>query len=331
MGKRTAKEVVEENRKKIVDKIIANMEKGYVFSEWSWDRNAFLPQNAVTGIKYQGINKLNLSFASIENGYEDPRWLTFKKIQELGLKLSNQAKGKGVLCEKWIWETKVKVIDEETKEPILDEEGNEKYEMVKLKRPKISYFYLFNASLIEGIEPYKSEETQLKQSEILKVADTFIKSSECPIEEKFQEKAFYNPINDEIILPPRKFFKSDEAFLGTLLHEMSHSTGYETRLARDIRNKFGTEEYAIEELTAELSCVFLEAELGLEIDFSRQDHINYFSSWIKALKDDPNILYKICNNASQACNRLLDNFEKVMNLEYSKVEESTDDEEGLDL
>ena len=314
--KKSAKEKVEENRKKIVDKLIANMEKGYIFSEWAWNRKAFLPRNAVTGTQYQGINRLNLSFEAIEREYSDPRWLTLKKANEMGYSIKPGAKG--VFCEKWIWQKLEKVINEETGEVEKDEEGNEKRIMVDLQRPIINYFYLYNASEIEGFPPYIEPKIN-EQSNILDVADSFIVSSECPIEEKFQEKAFYSPLEDKITLPPRKYFKSDEAFLGTLLHEMSHSTGNEKRLNRDIKNLFGTEKYALEELTAELSCVFLEAELDMDIDFTRQDHINYFNSWIKALKDNPNELYKVCNNASKSCNRLMENYEKVRIYENTKV------------
>lgn len=307
--KKSSKEIVEENRKKIVEQLIQNMEKGYIFSEWAWNRKAFLPQNAVTGKLYQGINRLNLSLVAIANKYEDPRWLTFNKIKDLGYKLKENSRG--VLCEKWLWERREKIVNPETGEVEKDENGNVKYQVIQLERPIINFFYLFNANQIEGIPPYQEGMMLLGKTDILHVADDFIASSECPIKEKFQESAYYSPIKDEIILPPRRFFKSDEAFLGTLLHEMSHSTGSEKRLNRDIKNTFGTEGYAIEELTAELSCVFLEAELDMDIDFSRQDHINYFNSWIQVLKNDPNQLYKVCANASKSCSRLMENYEKI--------------------
>lgn len=324
--KKSAKSIVEENRKNIVEQLISNMEKGYIFSEWAWNRKAFIPQNAVTGIRYQGINRLNLSLASMKNGYEDPRWLTFNKIKELGYKLKEGSSG--VFCEKWLWEKRKKIINKETGEVEKDDNGKDKYEIVQLERPIINYFYLYNASQIDGIPPYIETKNNMDKSEILDIADSFIVSSECPIEERFQDKAYYNPLEDKIVLPPRKYFKSDEAFLGTLLHEMSHSTGNEKRLNRDIKNKFGTEKYAMEELTAELSCVFLEAELDMDIDFTRQDHINYFNSWIQALKNDPNELYKVCSNSSKSCSRLMENFEKVRAFENTKVKQ--DEEKDLD-
>ena len=185
--KKSAKEKVEENRKRIVDKLISNMEKGYIFSEWAWNRKAFLPRNAVTGTQYQGINRLNLSFEAVERGYNDPRWLTLKKANEMGYSVKPGAKG--VFCEKLIWQRLEKVINEENGEVEKDEDGNEKKALVDLKRPIINYFYLYNASEIEGFPPYIEPEIK-KQSDILDIADSFIVSSECPIEEKFQEKAF---------------------------------------------------------------------------------------------------------------------------------------------
>ena len=114
------------------------MEKGYIFSEWAWNRKAFLPRNAVTGTQYQGINRLNLSFEAVERGYNDPRWLTLKKANEMGYSVKPGAKG--VFCEKWIWQRLEKVINEETGEVEKDEDGNEKKALVDLKRPIINYF-----------------------------------------------------------------------------------------------------------------------------------------------------------------------------------------------
>ena len=122
--KKSSKEKIEENRKKIVDRLISNMEKGYIFSEWAWNRKAFLPRNAITGTPYQGINRINLSFEAIERNYNDPRWLTLRKANEMGYTIKSGAKG--VFCEKWIWQKLEKVINKETGEIEKDEDGNEK-------------------------------------------------------------------------------------------------------------------------------------------------------------------------------------------------------------
>lgn len=89
----TAYEIIKEERKKLVDKLIENMKKGYIF-EPGWNVAALRPQNPVSGAKYLGGNRLKLMEAAIENGYTDPRWLTFKQAAEQGYKVK---KGEKVL------------------------------------------------------------------------------------------------------------------------------------------------------------------------------------------------------------------------------------------
>lgn len=64
-----------------------------------------------------------------------------------------------------------------------------------------------------------------------------------------------------------------------------HWTGHESRLARQMGGRFGTEAYAMEELVAELSSAMLGAELGLPVDHL-DHHASYIASWLKVLKSD---------------------------------------------
>lgn len=54
------------------------------------------------------------------------------------------------------------------------------------------------------------------------------------------------------------------AFNATALHELSHSTGHPMRLNRPQGAFFGTEQYAYEELVAEMCSCFMGAELQTE-------------------------------------------------------------------
>mgnify|MGYP004456021821 FL=1 len=162
----------------------------------------------------------------------------------------------------------------------------------------------------------------MNETELGKVADDFIKSSECEIVEKVQDEAYYIPSEDKIVLPPREYFKSEESFLGTLFHEMSHSTGHQTRLNRDIVNEFGTVEYAKEELRAELGAMFIEADLNLDFKENvNADHTNYLKSWISVLEDNPDELFKAGNDSSKISERLIDNYNKCIQLENNKIKQ----------
>lgn len=303
------REIVENSRREIVKEIIESMKQGYFFAMDRWNKEALRPQNPVSQAKYQGGNRLRLAYQAVKKGYQDPRWVTFLQAQEKGWKIKD--KEKGTLCEKWIWTQEIKE---------KDEEGNEQKVIVERTIPIVNYFILFNAEQIDGIP--KLERKELKQTELGKVANDFIKSSECEIVETLQDKAYYSPLEDKIILPPREYFKSEESFLATLFHEMSHSTGHSTRLNRDIINEFGTIEYAKEELRAELGAMFIEADLNLDLKGANNaDHTNYLKSWISVLEDNPDELFKASNDSSKISERLIDNYNKCIELEDNKIKQ----------
>ena len=306
----TAYEKVQESRKQLVQKVIDNIESGHELL-WikAWNCDALRPQNAVTNANYLGSNRLRLSFAAIENGYDDPRWVTFNQAKNQGWQVRKGQKG--VLLEKWIFDIKEKVRDENGN--IKKDENGQDIERIKpLDRPIINYFVVFNAKQIDGIPELKLDKPDYSKS--IEIADNFIKSSECKVSEIAQERAFYSPSTDEIVLPLRDSFKSYDDFLSTALHEMVHSTGHKSRLNRDMSGFFGSESYAREELIAELGAMFTQANLSIEIKGQHfENHSAYLKSWLEVLKKDHNELFKAADKASKASELLYNNY-----LKYSK-------------
>ena len=304
--KKTAYERVSEERKKLVEELIEKMKEGKVPSKALWNSLAIRPQNPTSNIYYQGGNRLKLGYVAAENGYKDPRWMTFKQASELGYKIK---KGEhGTLCEKWIFTEKIKEKDKNGNEVETEELRN---------RPVVNYFVVFNAEQIEGVPPLEIAEKS--KSEMLNIAQDFVNSSECNVKEIASERAYYSPSNDEIIVPIKEVFKSDEAYLKTLLHEMGHSTGHSSRLNRDQTGEFGSEKYAREELTAELTSVFISGNLGIQLEGEHfNDHSNYLSSWIKALENNPNELFSAAVAAEKAADRLQNNYENYLETEKTK-------------
>ena len=300
-------EMVKSSRKELVQKLISNMEQGYLFSKEKWDAQALRPQNPVSGAVYRGGNRLRLSMAAVEKGYRDPRWMTFKQASDQGYHIRKGEKS--ILLEKWIFTREIKE---------KDEQGQEVKKTVRLEHPVCNYFRVFNAEQMDGVEPLPKEAT-LQEDEVIKLTEQFFASSKCDIVEAAQEKAYYSPEEDQIVLPPRRFFKSPEAFLSVGLHEMAHSTGNEKRLNRPLMNEFGTEEYAREELNAEISSAFLESDLGLEADHEGlRDHSNYLKSWIRILKEDPNELFRACQSAEKISEYLMGNYQEYIEYEPFK-------------
>ena len=60
-----------------------------------------------------------------------------------------------------------------------------------------------------------------------------------------------------------------EAYYSVLFHELGHWSGAEARLNRQLGYSFGSPEYALEELVAELTSAFLCAELQFSPAASR--------------------------------------------------------------
>jgi antirestriction protein ArdC len=79
--------------------------------------------------------------------------------------------------------------------------------------------------------------------------------------------------------------------------------------------RFGDLNYAKEELRAELASVFMAAELGVPHDPA--NHAAYVGSWIKALREDKNEIFRAAHEASAATD-----FVMSLDLELSRAETS---------
>ena len=101
-------------------------------------------------------------------------------------------------------------------------------------------------------------------------------------------------------------FKDVAELYSVLYHEMSHSTGHKSRLARitDIAN-FGSDLYAQEELVAELGAGFLVHHVGLETPASFRNSAAYLRGWLKALHDDKRLIVRAAGQAEKAVRYIL--------------------------
>lgn len=269
-----------------------------------WDFTSTCPENAFTGKRYKGINLIYLSIIARQRGYNDHRWMTFKQITDKGYHLT--AGSKGTKVEYWLpydhkekkWATWSEFRDNADKK--LDD-GSERYSL------KVRYYTVFNASMIEGIEPieldYKKHDID-EEELIERIADGIGVTIE---EQENSNSAYYAPAIDTIVLPEKEQFYTQEDYVRTALHEIGHSTGHESRLNRDMKNSFGTEEYAYEELVAEIT----SAMMGEFIEEPVTEHIinqhkAYVQSWASAIENDKNFLFKAIKDAESAADYIIE-------------------------
>ncbi len=298
-------DIVLSERKILVDKIINMMKQGDFFHNASeWDRAALRPQNPLSKVWYRGANRMKLMAVVTERKYRDPRWATAKQLFEKGYRI--KAGEHGTICEKWIFEKEKKT---------KDEHGNIVKEVVQLDRPQVMYFRVFNGEQVEDFPEYVPSVADEDKTQLGQMIDQLIDTCECPVIEAAQDRAYYSLSQDKIVLPMRSMFKDEESFAKTLIHEEGHMTGAPGRLNRPLGGMFGSEEYAKEELRAEIGALFTEADLGISLKGEHyEDHSDYLRSWIGVLQDDYNEFFRACADAEQISKRLIGNYTKKYKL-----------------
>lgn len=302
-----------DERKKLVEKIIENMKKGYVMPKPGWDKGMFASgriENPVSHARYRGVNYVKLYIDQIENGYTDGRYMTYTQAQSMGWQVK---KGEvGIRLEKYIFEKTVEEKNEET--------GKIEKKKVPLQAPMVNQFVVFHASQIDGIPELPKEEIKpLPEDAAYSIAENFMKSSECPIIETGEGRAYYSPSRDEIHLPFRNAFLDSQSFLATELHEMIHSTGAKNRLNRNLNGGFGSVNYAKEELRAELGAFFIQTDLRLNFDAQHfNSHTQYLESWVSVLENDPNELFRAISDSQKAADYLEERYERVKEMKQGK-------------
>ena len=105
-------------------------------------------------------------------------------------------------------------------------------------------------------------------------------------------------------MPSPKWFDSPEAYYATLYHELGHSTGHPSRLARFAEGTFDSSEYSKEELVAEMTAAFLCAEAGIS-PASIDEQAAYVGAWLKVLKNDSRLIVTAAAQAEKAADLIL--------------------------
>ena len=262
--------------------VICDLEQGVApwTKPWKMDRVPnihVMPANAKSHRPYSGANVLILWGTAYERGYPTHGWLTYRQANEAGGSVRRGEKGTHIVYTKLL-------------EP--EEEGGEKKRVLRA-------YTVFNVAQCEGLdESIWTETDDTPEDERLGDIADFIHECGVPITIGGDMAAYY-PAKDQIVMPPKEAFDSLEHFYATELHELTHATGHASRLNRDTLTnaKSGSDEYAKEELVAEMGAAFLCAHLGIKGDLK---HSEYIDHWLKVLKADQRAIFYAASRASQA-------------------------------
>ena len=326
-------------RQEVTDKMIEVLDKGEI--PWNKPWESFengLPRNMATGREYNGANSLMLMMA----GYHDPRFGTFRQVNELGGKVTRGEKG--IPIEFWGKEpfyqrrdTTVKYLDRAYKvfsedrdvvhiggfkdsastlairpsELKVHHQGkvltwDEAHK--SLDRSTVRTYVVFNVEQctdLEKLHPLDIPDRKIPVNERAEQIMAAMKKDGLAFAEH-PEHAFYSPRRDQVSLPPKQNFTSVEGYYGTALHEIGHATGATQRLNRDGitgGHQFGTDEYAKEELRAEIFSAFMAVQTGIPHDMMQ--HQAYVQNWAQILRKDKHEIFRAAADASKAVDYVL--------------------------
>ena len=301
---------------------------------WFTEGSLGWPKN-LSGREYNGMNALMLLLHCENEGYKIPRFCTFDCVQRMNKPTEKQAK-EGVELPRVsvnkgeksfpVMLTTFTCIHKETKEKIkyddykkLSDDEKKMYNVY----PKMQVFRVFNVAqtnlqearpeLWEKLER-ENPGTKLEESEKMSFEpiDVMICDNRwiCPIKPMHQDKAYFSISKNEIVIPEKSQFKDGESFYGTLWHEMTHSTGIEGQLDRIKPACFGSDEYAREELVAELGSALVAQRYGMSKAL-KEESCAYLKSWLEHLKESPQFIKTTLLDVKKATSLVTQNVDKI--------------------
>ena len=277
--------------------IVARLEQGVKpwVRPWRCTGRSTRPLRAC-GTPYRGINVFWLWLVADCHGYRSPFWATYRQAHALG---GQVRKGESASIAVF-YKSYVKREDDVTD----SQDGDDR----SIQRRVLKSYAVFNADQIDGLPArfLLDEEAELPTIEAAgrqSALDAFFAGIPANVRHT-GDKAYYEPLIDRITMPPASLFDSYDHYYATLAHELSHLSGHESRLNRDLKHRFGTAAYAAEELIAELSSAMLGAELGLPVAHL-DHHASYIGHWLELLKADERAILTAAARAEEAAELLL--------------------------
>lgn len=235
-----------------------------------------VPQNAVTGRAYRGINAALLSIAP----YQDQRYLTYKQAADLGGHVRKGQHGHQVV----FWQKRTFT----ERDTATGEESKRSSLLLKL-------YTVFNVSQCDGLSLPRA--TAVEPVAVPDLIRRLYEGTGATVNHS-GDAAYYSPGADQVTLPRVEAFTSTDAYAATAFHEFGHWTGHGSRLARDLTGRFGSKAYAAEELVAELAAAYLCAEFG--VDMSLEHHAAYIGHWRTILANDSRAIVTAASKAQAA-------------------------------
>lgn len=283
----------------VTNKMIEKIEQGVAPWRKSWSQYG-LARNYATNHIYSGINMILMNMTE----HPIPYFMTFHQIKEQNGKIRKGSKAEMVIYFNVYYKDEHDQTLTREAASAARQQGRE-VQVLKF----IKYYNVFNIADIEGIE-FEIPQVELKDNDQINACEQII--AEMPNCPDFvcidADQPFYSPSRDVVNMPDIKQFHSSQAYYATCFHELAHSTGHASRLAREaIMNPqgFGSKPYSQEELVAEMAASFLCAKVNIDYDEITENSAAYLAGWLKVLKEDSTFIFKAAAEAQKAADYIL--------------------------
>ncbi len=298
---------------------------------WFTEGSLSWPKN-LSGRDYNGMNALMLMMLCEKQGYRHPVFCTFDRVVGLNYTKDRQGGRQPVkdengedlphvhilMCEMCfaVFIMTFSVVDKDTRERIkyddykqMTDEEKKRYNVY----PKQQVYNVFNVAQTNLKEARPElygklvgtngqlRPRQTGEEFSFPAIDKLIADKEwiCPIKPTYGDNAYFSITKNEIVIPEKEQFKDGESFYTNLAHEMAHSTGAENQLGRLKPAAFGSQDYAREELVAELTAALVAQRYGMTKHL-KEDSASYLKSWLDSLKQSPEFIKTTLTDVKKA-------------------------------
>jgi len=299
----SAHEKMKETQEAMAQSIIAALDEGAKTGKWTmpWDSTSDFPSNPTTGKAYGGnFNGFWLMLAG--QAYGDTRWAGAGQWKKSGNLVKKDEKGTTIFFPRFKCAACGTPIG-------FAKKCRNGHPTVKSEDKAWSGWgtsYVFNNQ--QTIRPLESVAVEIVDPTVgYEKAAALIAGHGATVKHG-GGRAFYRPSEDFIQLPEPGKFNTVADYWATNLHEHAHWSGHSSRLNRPGIAKFdgrGSEQYAFEELVAEIGSAFVCKHLGIERDGLFENHVAYLASWRKSLTDDPSTVSKAISQAGKVMRFLI--------------------------
>lgn len=321
--------------KEMADKVLEALKKGDKVWLKPWDTSkcsSGLAHNVASKKPYRGTNQFYLSMVS-----SDIEFGTFNNWKDVGRKhaikegefeMATDKDGKsykkptvyygvnkGVKAHTVIYFTMIKVKDKD--DPDKDK-----------RIPILKWFKVFGRSQTNipapppvVIPPEDMPEFTERQTEIKNQILAWMEVEGITFGEG-GTRAYYRYSADHIQMPDEVAFPSGYSYMPTLLHESVHATGHAKRLCRKMGSFFGSDDYAFEELVAEMGASLLCRHFNIlptdALEDGLENQLAYLATWCQKIESNPKLLISAGSKAQRA-------MDYILGTTFDKEEEKKDD------